>query len=235
MTTKFDRERALVGHLLNALGLNGAALHNPNAAGSETGIDVSAHLSDGRLIGIQVTELDPHARRGTARASEKGIARAVSGKPYFMWGQNDSSIILNALANTIRRKVQIAAHHSFQGIDEVWLLICAGVPEHGAIASTFVMTPWLSPEDMNLATNYVLSGSKYDHCFLLPILGVEQALYQWGSSGWEKLVTPRNIREAPREVYVKALMKAAKVRDWQEVDRLCEQECRKVLAEIRQA
>jgi hypothetical protein len=228
--TKFDREKALVDHLLGRLGLCGAAIYDPNAAGPETGIDVLVHLSDRRVIGIQVTEVDPYIVRGTARAKEKSISRSAPNKPYFMWGQNGTSIVLQALGNSIGRKVQIAGQHSFQATDEVWLLICAGVPELGAVASTFIMTPWLSPEDMNLATDNVLGKSKYHRCFLLPIVGIEQALYRWErTSGWEKSVTPRDIRDVPREAYVENLLNAA---NQQERDRLFYEECRMVLREF---
>jgi len=106
-----------------------------------------------------------------------------------MWGQNNPSVALDAIADRVKRKVEIATRHSFDRLDEVWLLVCAGVPEHGAVVSTFVMTPWLSAEDLNSATDTLLHGSKYKHCFLLPILGAEQAFYRWERNlRWEKSV-----------------------------------------------
>src|SRR5262249_53781412 len=138
----FGREKTLVGHLLDRyrLRLQGEAT-NPNVVGQETGIDVALRLVDGRRIGIQVTEIDPWAVPGSSRAQEKAIAKMAPAKPYGMWGQNDPSVVLDAIAKIIKRKVEIAAGHSFDGFDEVWLLICAGVPEYGATVSTFVMTP----------------------------------------------------------------------------------------------
>ncbi len=149
----FKREETLVRHLLDRLGLGDAATDDPNMAGNETGVDVTVRLADLRTIGVQVTELDPYAVPGSARGQEKAIAKAASGRPYFMWGQNDPSVVLDAIARAITRKVEIAAKHSFDGYDEVWLLLCGGVPEHGAVVSTFVMTPWLSAGDLNSATD----------------------------------------------------------------------------------
>lgn len=225
--TKFDRETALVDHLLRRLGLSDAERYDPNAAGPETGIDVRAHLSDGRVIGIQVTEIDPYEAPGTARGNEKSISKVALNKSYFMWGQNDTSIVLSSLKKSIDRKVKIAKRHSFQIVDEIWLLICAGVPEHGAVASTFAMTPWLSAEDLKSATDNLLRRSQYSRCFLLPILGIEQAFYQWEiAASWRKSVQLEDIRCIPRQAYVESLLNAT---GQQEFDRLVDEECRMVL------
>jgi hypothetical protein len=231
----FKREEALVRHLLSRLQLGDAATSDPNVSGTESGVDVTVHLVDRRTIGVQVTEVDPYAVPGSARGQEKAIAKAAPDRPYFMWGQNDPSVVLDAVARAITHKVEIAAKHSFDGYDEVWLLLSGGIPEHGAVVSTFIMTPWLLAEDLNRATDSLLRGSRYDRCFLLPILGAEQAFYPWDrASRWGKRVGLEDIGQVPREAYVQNLMSAAQAGDWQEVDRLCDEECRKVLAEMRQ-
>jgi hypothetical protein len=148
---------------------------NPNPGGSETGMEVVVHLADGRAIGIQVTEIDPHCEPGKARAEEKQIAGKSQDHVYGMWAQNDPQIILGSLVRSIKRKADIADRHSFSEVAEVWLLVCGGIPEHGAAVSTFVITPWLSADDMNAACNSVLEESKYARCFFLPILSAEQA------------------------------------------------------------
>ena len=76
--TKFHREKALVEGLLRRLSLKDAAVDDPNAAGRETGIDVRVHLPDSRVIGIQVTEIDPFIPSRTARTQEKAIAKPAS-------------------------------------------------------------------------------------------------------------------------------------------------------------
>jgi hypothetical protein len=231
----FKREEALVRHLLGRLQLGDAATTDPNASGTETGVDVTVHLVDRRTIGVQVTEVDPYAVPGSARGQERAIAKAAPDRPYFMWGQNDPSVVLDAVARAITRKVEIAAKHSFEGYDEVWLLLSGGIPEHGAVVSTFIMTPWLSAEDLNRATDSLLRGSRYDRCFLLPILATEQACYPWDrASRWGKRVGLEDIGQVPREAYVQNLTKAAQAGDRQEIDRLCDEEWRKVLAEERQ-
>jgi hypothetical protein len=231
----FEREKSLVEHLLRRLGLDSDFLSDPNADGSETGMDVIAHLSDGRAIGIQVTEIDPHAETGNARAQEKRIAGKDQENVYGMWAQNDPQMILDSLASNIKRKTAIANRHAFSEVVEVWLLVCAGIPEHGAAVSTFVMTAWLSADDMNTACSSVLEESKYDRCFFLPILSAEQADYRWEkNSRWTKSVRLEDIRDIPRAAYVASLHKAAIAGDWQEVDRLCDEECKLVLSEMRE-
>lgn len=171
----FKREKALVKHLLRRIGLDDASLSDPNARGSETGMDLIVHLADGRAVGIQVTEIDPHAEPGKARAEEKRIAGKEQDHAYGTWTQNDPEIILASLARSVERKVTIADRHSFSDVAEVWLLVCAGIPEHGAAVSTFVITPWLSADDLNAACNSALEESKYARCFFLSILGAESA------------------------------------------------------------
>jgi hypothetical protein len=231
----FEREKALVEPLLKRESLGSASLSDPNAAGSETGMDVIVHLADGRAIGIQVTEIDPHAEPGKARAKEKRTARKGQDDVYGMWAQNDPKIILQSLVRSIERKAAIAERHSFSGVAEVWLLVCAGIPEHGAAVSTYVITPWLSADDMNAACNVALEDSKYARCFFLPILSAEQADYRWEKNrGWKKSVRLEDIGDIPRAAYMNRLHKAAVAGHWQEVDRLCDKECEMVLSEMRE-
>ncbi len=77
---------------------------------------------------------------------------------------------------------------SFAGFDEFWLLMCAGVPEWGAIGATSIMTPWLSTDALDAATLQSLAASKYTRAFIHAVFGVEEkALYQWHrSAGWSK-------------------------------------------------
>lgn len=230
----FRREAVLAKHLLGWLGLDGATMSDPSANSPETGIDVLVHAADGQVIGIQVTEADPHLEPGKARAQEKKTAGTDTSKTYHGWAQNDPQIVLNSLSRRVRRKVSIAERHSFASISEVWLLICAGIPEHGAVISTIVMTPWLSAADLNRATDSVLQQSKYDRCFFLTTSGTEQAFYRWErNGGWKKSVKLDDLRELPREAYESGLLEAAAAGDCQEMDRLCDEECEKVLREMR--
>ena len=111
---------------------------------AETGIDVLVPLKDGRTVGVQVTALDPHPEPGKARAQEKRIAGSTP-TVYGGWAQTDPQAYLDALVSMIERKIAIAESHSFEwlSLTEVWLLICAGIPVHGAVISTIVMTPLL--------------------------------------------------------------------------------------------
>jgi hypothetical protein len=230
----FEREKALVEHLLRRLNLPAVSFSNPNADGKETGIDVVAHFVNGSTLGVQVTEIDPHPMPGKARAEEKLVAGKDPNRVYAAWAQNDRCVILDALARSIQKKASIADQHSCSEVPELWLLVCAGIPEHGAAVSTFVMTPWLSADDLNFVSDSLLEKSKFARSFFLPILGAERAIYGWRKNhGWKKSVQLDDIRDIPRASYVENLRKAALAGDWQEVDRLCDDECRTVLAEIR--
>jgi hypothetical protein len=102
---------------------------------------------------VQVTALDPHPEPGKARAEEKRIAKQPT---YGGWAQNDPHVYLDALARTITRKTAIADKHHFEGLAEVWLLVCAGLPEHGGAVSTFVRTACLHEKDIDAATDAAL-------------------------------------------------------------------------------
>ena len=231
----FEREKKFVEHLLACLNLDGVSVCDPNTDGSETGVDVLVNLPDGRPVGVQVTEIDPHTEPGKARAEEKRNAKTDRSSVYFGWGQNDCQVVLNCLARTIERKVKIAARHSFENVREVWLLVSGGIPEHGAVISTFVMTPWLSEANIGRATESVLQRSRYDRCFFLPIIGAEEAFYSWKKNGrWKKSVKSIELRPIPHAAYMNSLCRAAAAGDWLEIDRLCDEEYKKVLSELRQ-
>jgi hypothetical protein len=116
IVASFEREKALVEHLLRRLSLESTSLSDPNAGGSETGMDVIVHLADGRAVGIQVTEIDPYPEAGKARAEERRIAGKDQDHVYGMWAQNDPQIIVASLARSIKRKAAIADRHSFSGV-----------------------------------------------------------------------------------------------------------------------
>lgn len=231
----FEREERLAERLLVRLGIAGATVENPNENALETGVDLKVMFADGSIIGIQITEIDPHAMPGSARrpdsAEKNAVAKVSPDSSYFAWGQNDPSVSLNSISRAIQRKVSIAAKHSFDDYNEVWLLLCTGIPERGVIASTVVMTPWLSADDLNIATGVTLQTSNYDRCFLFSILGAEPAFYPWDRrSGWKKSVLLEDVLHTPREAYVHALQLAT---SQEERDRLCDEEIRKVLAEMQ--
>lgn len=186
MTQKFVREKDLVERLMRRLALNVESYADPNANGNETGADVLI-LCDGRRIGVQVTILDTGTEPGKAIAAEKTQAKAARkthGGVYGGWGQTNP---MPAISAAIHRK----SATDVSGFDEAWLLISCGVPDDGAIVSTFVMTHWLTAETLNAATSDMLSRSSYARAFLHPIIHLEDALYEWTrTQQWQKHVLP---------------------------------------------
>jgi hypothetical protein len=193
MTTKFAREKELVERLVHRLGFAVDHYKDPNASGPETGVDVTIR-SGGRRIGVQVTILDTGAVPGTAIAAEKAQARQAlkfQGGVYGGWGE---SAPLDAIAATIAKKSIIDT----SGFDEVWLLVSCGIPEHGAIVSTFVLTNLLTVEALTTVTSPALSQSSYVRAFLHPITALEDVLYEWTPvKQWQKHVRTRQAPEGP--------------------------------------
>jgi hypothetical protein len=186
----FEREKHLVELLMQRLGQPAHDYRDPNLdAGRETGADVLM-VSNGRRIGIQVTEMDTGHVQGRARAEEKKAWRDSGLATYGAWAQNDPDKLLASVQRAVRRKVEIAERHSFDGFDAVWLLASGGLPEMGAVASTLIMSPWLNAAALDVVTFDCLARSKkYERAYLHCILGVERALYSWRRGGrWTKEV-----------------------------------------------
>jgi hypothetical protein len=148
----------------------------------------------GQRIGVQVTILDTGTVPGKAIALEKAQAKEAllsGGGVYGGWVQTEPLIPI-AAAITRKSATEVA------GFDELWLLVSCGIPEHGAVASTFVVTHWLTAEALTAATSGALSRSHYGRAFLHPITALEDALYEWTPAlQWRKHVRARLEPEGP--------------------------------------
>lgn len=101
---------------------------------------------------------------------------------------------MQAIAAAITKK----SASDVTGFDEVWLLVSCGIPEHGAVVSTFVITNWLTADALTAATSRALSLSPYARAYLHPITSLEDALYEWTpSQQWQKHVLARPGPEGP--------------------------------------
>jgi hypothetical protein len=174
-SAQFDRDRYSAELLMQRLGRPVHYYHNPNAgAGRETGADVLV-VDAGRRIGIQVTETDTDHVPGRQRTKEKKICRDSGPAGYAVLEPFDRDTQLASIQRAIAGKVEIAERHWFEEFDDVWLLVSAGVPEMGAIASTLVMSPLFDASALDAVTLDCLARSKYDRAYLHCILGVERA------------------------------------------------------------
>ena len=226
----FEKEKGRVVLLMQRLGLTPDEYRDPSAGGvGETGADVVVAVGE-RRIGIQVTDLDTGERTGKARAAETKLAQDAAKREstYSTSAQNDPQKIMAAIVRSVTRKARM----SFAGFDEFWLLMCAGVPEWGAIVATSVMTPWLTTDSLDAATLQSLAASKYTRAFIHAVLGVEEkALYQWDrGAGWSKstIELPPAERAPDFWVYKNDLDLLNDPEGW------CEREVKRVLAELRQ-
>jgi hypothetical protein len=219
--------------LMRRLGLAPAEYQDPQTgrhARDETGADVVA-LIEGRRVGIQVTDLDTGDLPGGVRAAEAKLSRDAEsrGSTYGTWAQNRPDRMIAAVARSISRKSRM----SFAGFDDFWLLVCCGVPQFGAIASTSVLTPWLDVARLDAATAQSLSTSKYTRAFIHVVLGLEeQALYQWRRGcSWSK-----STLAGPPQDQGKSFWDCRRDPDlFRDPDEWCDRELRRFFAERRSA
>jgi hypothetical protein len=202
----YVRSAAFVRLLLDQIRLSVNDLWFPNVEG-ESGVDVGVTLVDGSLIGIQVTEIDPFPRP-SERGQEKKKKSAAGENAYGAFAQNDLSTILRSISRTVEKKSLLRPPS--KKFTEIWLLMCAGVPD--APTSTFIPTSPLSAADLDEATTSLLLNSHYSQCFLLPIFGMEKAMYRWrrnGTACWKKSVRIEEIAQgtAGDMEYVRELLR----------------------------
>jgi hypothetical protein len=229
---QFAHEAPLVARLLHRLRIKpDAPLTNPNLDG-ESGADVLAIIG-GKGIGIQVTQIDnAYSLPGvtdaaiTGRSAEKRIAREY--QTYAGFSENDSVKIVANIAAAIGRK----ALHRVTSFDELWLLIAASVPETGSVISTFVLSAHLSPAHLDAMTGHDLMQSSYNRVFLLPVLGVERALFHWAkpSGPWSLDVEPDVAPSLSFDELIARVREAARSGD---LDAWTDREVQKMLAEMR--
>jgi hypothetical protein len=185
----FEMEKAQVVRLAQRLGLSVGEYRNPNEGGhprDETGADVIG-LVNGRRMGIQVTDVDTGDTPGSARSAEAKLASDAKTRDtaYSTWGQNQPDKMISGIARSISRKSRM----SFSGFDDFWLLICCGVPQFGAIASTFVMTPWIDVATLDAATLQVSPTPNTPGLSSMPFSGLRNRRFINGGS-WAKSVVP---------------------------------------------
>ena len=229
---QFAHEAPLAARLLDRLRIRAdAPLTNPNLSG-ESGADVLAIIV-GKRIGIQVTQIDnAYSLPGVTdapivgRGAEKRLAREC--QTYAGFAESDPAKIVANIAAAIRPK----ALHRVTGFDGLWLLVAAGVPEIGSVISTFVLSAHLSLAHLDAATGSDLVQSSYDRVFLLPVLDVERALFQWAkpSGPWRVEVQPD---AAPSLSFDELIARAQEATRSGDLDAWTDREVQKVLAEMR--
>jgi hypothetical protein len=229
---QFAHEAPLATRLLDRLRITpDAPLTNPNLNG-ESGADVLA-IVGGKRIGIQVTQIDngyslPSVTDAPimGRGPEKRLAREC--QIYAGFAENDSAKVVANIAAAIGRK----ALHRVTGFDELWLLVVAGVPETGSVISTFVLSTHLSPTHLDAETGHDLMQSSYNRMFLLPVLSVERALFQWAkpSGPWLVDVEPD---AAPSLSFDQLMARAHEAVLSGDLDAWTDREVQNVLAEMR--
>ena len=184
---KFARESYCVQQLASCLGLTAALEYRDPLEDyrRETGIDVIA-VGEGYRLGFQVTEYDggegvAAIGGGEMRAREVRQQRAA-GKMgvYSGWG---SPHFEPAFAARVLEKVQKSSNYNFGEVDQIWLLISAGLPD--APIATFVPHAYIGTEILNAASAAALATSRYDGAFFHIIMG--DVIYEWDrESQWQK-------------------------------------------------
>ncbi|HTQ34740.1 MAG TPA: hypothetical protein VMI30_11255 [Stellaceae bacterium] len=182
----FAPEQYCVEQLASSLGISSdVQIRDPKVDyRRETGIDVIM-IGQGHRIGFQVTEYDggenvARLGAGQMRREEVRQKRIAVGGVYAGWG---SPHFPTAFRARIDQKIRKAENYSFCEVDEVWLLVSAGLPD--APIATFLPHFHIAADDLNDTTARLLENSKFSGAFLHVIMG--NALYEWDRrSRWQK-------------------------------------------------
>lgn len=178
MNKKFDYECEIASNFLDVLGISCVGLTDPlETFKKETGVDVQALMSSNKKIGIQVTVF--HSDEASVKnGSESCRGREEKDKKLeIIQAYGVPTDYRPALQKRIEEKISKAQSYSFNEFDEVWLVITASLPQHGAIASTTIISSFINIEELNIDSHEALSQSKYSTVFLY--VYNEKAIFQW--------------------------------------------------------
>jgi len=195
MRDPYKQEKRYVETLMTRLGITVTVYDDPRRIfGRETGADVMVLTEAGKRIGVQLTTLDTGTRRGQSRGCETRMVRDARDRGLEspgMFVQNSQNLLMTRLKDVFGEKVKISLRHDFKEFNASWLLVVSGIPEEGAVGSTFLVTTWLTSSVLDSLTLTDLERSNYDRAFLCPIHGLEEAFYSWEKGGgWQKTEFP---------------------------------------------
>jgi hypothetical protein len=201
--TKFNKfERPAVGRLCSLLGYAPTDYFDPNRPGVESGADVEILRGNSR-VGVQVTEY--HADEGQTpvdgsllRADEKRKAKKAqeSDSPVKAYGHGASASYILPLSRRVRDKVDKARARPNSDFDELWLLVCAQIPDWGGTGSTMISPAVVSLDDLNSHIAPILTGGPFSRAFLL--IWLEGAVYGWTPEDGKWNVLTQELTPRPR-------------------------------------
>ncbi len=180
-STKGHRSVEQVRRLLAYMGFCATRLELQRPPGP----DVLAEIA-GRKIGIETTDYHGGEQvSGGSNLRKREEKDVRDGRPTAYWVPIDP---LPGLTKRIEEKSK--KRYETSGIDEVWLAIFAGVPQHGAVASTFMFTLFLNCEKLHSQTDAMLRNSQFSRCYLFCGLtaGDHPVVYLWTKADrWHEL------------------------------------------------
>lgn len=127
------------------------------------------------------------------RAQKEAIARR-SQRSFSLWVNWDYR---QALALRIREKCAIAARHDNHGVvAESWLVVSAGMPRWGAVASTTIVPDLVDTSELNPLFHDILSASRFQRAFL--VLHMNRTVFGWNRQGGWCVVADADAGERER-------------------------------------
>lgn len=123
--------------------------------------DVFADV-DGRRISIETTDYHGYEKEKGGSPLRREEERDIeAGRMKAYWGAAKSEAGL-----TRRISEKTAKSYDVSDANELWLAIFAGVPQLGAVASTFLPTIFLNLDELNKQTISLLENSQFSRCYL---------------------------------------------------------------------
>jgi len=195
MNSKELRSVAQVGRLLSALGRPDAQIQQQAPPRPDVLVEI-----DGRRIAVEATDYhgDEANRGGSVLRKQEGHHAAAGQTRVY-------AVSLDPLPGLVRRINEKASNsYELTGADEFWLAIFAGVPQWGAVASTFLFPPSLDCKRLSELTASSLQKSQFVCCHIFCELADNgPRFYSWREGGhWSEVALPgRRAKSMPSPTF----------------------------------
>lgn len=180
MNKKEQREVELARRLFTAFGLPEVQIKSQLPPRPDVLVEI---IDAAKRIAIEATEYHgDEANHGGSPLRKQEEQDAAAGQIKGGYGIVDSTPGLG-----MRICTKVSKRYDLSNVDEFWLVIFAGIPQIGAIKSTFL--PEVNCKRLSERTVPSLEKSRFDCCHIFCVSHIGPRLYSWkkGRNAWRAI------------------------------------------------